>query len=88
MDEEWKGTDPSFSWISGLTWKIKDSLHTLEQQKDEEAKGRLPKEDEEKVWDLFSRLDDKLKEECFLCGQYLIDSLDNDIHKFEGDDKE
>lgn len=69
--------DRAMSWFSGFAKKIRNSFAPGAAEMDERAK--LSAEDQKKVDDLYSQIDMRLKEECYLCGEMLLDTLDNDI---------
>jgi len=72
--------DPSeraMSWFTGLTKKLRNSIAPGSVGPTEAA--TLSIEDQNRVEDLYSQIDMRLKEECYLCGDMLIDTLDNDI---------
>lgn len=68
--------DRTMSWFTGFAKKIKN---TLAGPAELVERSRLSKEDQVKVDDLYSQIDSRLKEECYLCGEMLLDTLDNDI---------
>ena len=65
----------TISWYSNIKRRIKDSIAPSEMRED----VQMSREDATKIRELFSIIDGKLKEECYLCGQMLLDQLDNDI---------
>ena len=83
QDDQGDSNEPAMSWISGITRRIKDSL--APQAMIEESK-QIPEGEKAKIIDLYERIDKKFKEECYLCGSMLLDTLDNDI-KTETDER-
>jgi len=73
-DENWKqggSIDSTYSWISGykkVTKILKESLTTNEMKEEEERRSRIPLEIQNKIEEIYSKLDEKLKEECYMCG--------------------
>ena len=65
----------TISWYSNIKRRIKDSIAPQEMRED----IKMSKQDLTKIRELYSIIDNKLKEECYLCGQMLLDQLDNDI---------
>lgn len=80
LRNEETGFDPqdrTMSWFSGFAKKIRNSFAPGASELAERAK--LSEEDQRKVDDLFGQIDERLKEECYLCGEMLLDTLDNDV---------
>lgn len=69
--------DRAMSWFTGFAKKIRNSIAPGAAEMSERSK--LSEEDQRKVEDLYSQIDMRLKEECYLCGEFLLDTLDNDI---------
>lgn len=70
-------SDRAMSWFTGWTKKLRNSIAPESQGMGDRA--TLSIEDQNRVEDLYSQIDMRLKEECYLCGEMLIDTLDNDI---------
>lgn len=69
--------DRAMSWFTGIAKRIRNSIAPDANEINERAKLSL--EDQRRVDDLYSQIDMRLKEECYLCGAILLDTLDNDI---------
>lgn len=69
--------DRAMSWITGFAMKLRNSIAPTANEFND--KSTLSHEDQRKVEDLYSQIDMRLKEECYLCGEMLLDALDNDI---------
>jgi len=70
-------SDRAISWFTGLKNKLRNSIAPGPQEMGDRA--TLSIEDQSRVEDLYSQIDMRLKEECYLCGEMLIDTLDNDV---------
>ncbi|CAI2378217.1 unnamed protein product [Moneuplotes crassus] len=77
--------DRAMSWFTGLTKRLRNSIAPGSNTMTERA--TLSAEDQDRVEDLYSQIDMRLKEECYLCGEMLIDTLDNDIAVEEDDEQ-
>jgi hypothetical protein len=78
--EETKEFDPqdrAMSWFTGFAKKIRNSIAPGQNEMSETPK--LSIKDQRNVENIYSQIDLRLKEECYLCGDILLDSLDNDV---------